>query len=82
MRFAIPAAFAIGILLPTPAMLITWSGVSFMMLLSTVSQIERQIVGDLEPRAGVVLAFKLGLLLVCVLALRASVRDLARGDSR
>ena len=57
------------------SLLIVWSGVASMMLLSTVSQIERHFWGDvLEPRSGIVLCAKLLLLLVCVVALSQSVR--------
>ena len=56
-------------------LIIVWSGVASMMLLSTVSQIERHFWGDvLEPRSGIVLCAKLLLLLVCVVALSQSVR--------
>jgi hypothetical protein len=45
-----------------------------MMLVSTVSQIERHFWGDLpEPRSGVVLIAKLLLLLVCAMALVQSL---------
>jgi NADH:ubiquinone oxidoreductase subunit 6 (subunit J) len=57
------------------SLLIVWSGVASMMLLSTVSQVERHFWGDaLEPRSGVVLCAKLLLLLVCIVALSRSVR--------
>jgi hypothetical protein len=56
-------------------MLISWSGISFMMLISTVSQVERNARGDLEPHAGWVLAIKLLLLFACAVALAQSVRQ-------
>jgi hypothetical protein len=57
------------------SLLIVWSGVASMMLLSTVSQIEHHFWGhDPEPRSGVVLCAKLLLLLACVVALIQSVR--------
>jgi hypothetical protein len=57
------------------SLLIVWSGVTSMMLLSTVSQIEQHFWGsDPEPRSGVVLCAKVLLLLVCVVALSQSVR--------
>jgi hypothetical protein len=56
------------------SMLVVWSGVAFMMLLSTVSQIERHFWSDApEPRSDVVLIAKLLLLLVCSAALVQSV---------
>lgn len=57
------------------SLLVVWSGVMFMMLLSTVSQIERHFWSDdPEPRSGIVLCAKLLLLLVCVVAFSQSVR--------
>ena len=57
------------------ALLIVWSGVASMMLLSTVSQVEEHFWGnDPEPRSGVVLCAKLLLLIVSVVALSQSVR--------
>lgn len=53
--------------------LITWSGISFMMLISTVSQVERQWRGDLEPHSVVILVVKLLLLLASVYALLLSL---------
>jgi hypothetical protein len=59
------------------SLLIVWSGVTSMMLLSTVSQVERHFWGvDPEPRSGVVLCAKLLLLIVCVAALIKSARRL------
>jgi hypothetical protein len=56
------------------SLLVVWSGLTFMMLLSTVSQIERHFWGDLpEPRSGVVLIAKLMLFLACAVALAQSV---------
>jgi hypothetical protein len=57
------------------ALLVVWSGVTSMMLLSTVSQIEQHFWGaDPEPGSGVVLCAKLLLLLVSVVALVQSIR--------
>jgi hypothetical protein len=57
------------------SLLVVWSGVTFMMLLSTVSQIESHFWSDdQEPRSGIVLCAKLLLLLVCVVAFSQSVR--------
>ncbi len=57
------------------SLLVVWSGVASMMLLSTVSQIERHFWSDVpEPRSGIVLVAKLLLLLVCAIALSQSVR--------
>jgi hypothetical protein len=55
-------------------MLITWSGITFMMLISTVSQIEKHWRGDLEPHSAVVLVVKVMLLLASACALRTAVR--------
>jgi hypothetical protein len=61
------------------SLLVVWSGVASMMLLSTVSQIERHFWGDApEPRSGIVLFAKLLLLTVCVAALVQSIRDQGR----
>lgn len=54
---------------------VTWSGISFMMLISTVSQIEKQLRGDLETHSDAVLIVKILLLLASVFAL---LRSLAR----
>jgi hypothetical protein len=59
-------------------MIVSWSGITFMMLISTVSQIERHLGGDLEERAAVVLLVKVMLLAACVVALLKSIR--AVGD--
>lgn len=57
------------------SLLVVWSGVASMMLLSTVSQIEHHFWGDApEPRSGIVLCAKVLLLLVCIVALSQSVR--------
>lgn len=57
------------------ALLVVWSGVASMILLSTVSQIEHHFWGDdPEPRSGVVLCAKLLLLLVSAVALVQSIR--------
>jgi NADH:ubiquinone oxidoreductase subunit 6 (subunit J) len=57
------------------SLLVVWSGVAAMMLLSTVSQIEHHFWGEApEPRSGIVLCAKVLLLLVCIVALRQSVR--------
>jgi hypothetical protein len=55
-------------------LIISWSGISFMMLVSTVSQVEKQMRGDLEPHSLLVLAIKVLLLLASVYALLRSVR--------
>ena len=58
------------------SLLVVWSGVTFMMLLSTVSQVERHFWGvEPEPRSGIVLVAKLLLLLVCSVALIQSSRS-------
>jgi hypothetical protein len=58
---------------------IIWSGVMFMMLISTVSQLERHFWSlDPEPRSGLVLAIKLALFAISVVALAQSVRALHR----
>jgi hypothetical protein len=58
-------------------MVMTWSGVTFMMLLSTVSQVERQLRGDIESHGLVVLVVKLLLLLTSVFALVRSLREIS-----
>lgn len=55
-------------------MIILWSGVMFMMLISTVSQVEKQLTGELEPRSGVVLFIKVLLWLASAWALRSALR--------
>ena len=55
-------------------MLISWSGVSFMLVLSTTSQIEKHWRGDLEPHSAWVLATKVLLLLVSAYALKCAVQ--------
>jgi hypothetical protein len=62
-------------------MIVSWSGVTFMMLISTVSQIERHLRGDLEERAVVVLFVKVMLLAACVVALLKSVRAVRDVDA-
>jgi hypothetical protein len=58
------------------SMLVVWSGVAAMMLISTVSQIEWHFWGvDPEPRSGVVLCAKLLLLAVSIVALSQSIRN-------
>jgi hypothetical protein len=58
---------------------VIWSGVMFMMLISTVSQLERHFWSAApEPRSGVVLAIKLGLFAISLLALLQTVRENAR----
>jgi hypothetical protein len=60
-------------------MVIIWSGTMFMLLISTVSQIERNYWrADLEPRSDIVLAIKLALFAISVIALVQSVRDTRR----
>jgi hypothetical protein len=57
-------------------MVIIWSGVMFMMLISTVSQVERHFWSvDPEPRSGIVLVIKLGLFAISLLALVQAVRE-------
>lgn len=65
-------------------MVISWSGVTFMMLASSVSQVEKQFRADLEPHSGVVLLIKLLLLLASGYALLRSVQAWPRPaeDSR
>jgi hypothetical protein len=58
-------------------MVISWSGVTFMMLLSTVSQVERHLRGDIEPHSLVVLVVKLLLLLTSAFALIRSLREIS-----
>lgn len=77
-------AAAVGTLLRArwapSAMIVMWSGTMFMMLISTVSQIERHFwSGDPEPRSGTVLLIKLLLFAVTVVALVQSLRDPPRG---
>jgi len=55
-------------------MVVSWSGISFMMLISTVSQVEKQVRGELEPHSLVVLAVKLLLLLASTHALLRALR--------
>jgi hypothetical protein len=65
------------------ALLVVWSGVASMILLSTVSQIEHHFWGDdPEPRSGVVLCAKVFLLLVSIVALSQSVRHNVLRTSR
>lgn len=60
------------------SLLVVWSGVASMMLLSTVSQIEHHFWGEApEPRSGVVLCAKVLLLLVSIVALSQSLRTIA-----
>ena len=54
-------------------MVVTWSGISFNLFISTVGQIEQQIRGDREPHSGVVLVVKVVLLLASVYALWRSL---------
>lgn len=61
-------------------MVITWSGITFMMLVSTVSQIEKQIRGDLEAHSGIVLFIKLLLLAASAFALWQALRRLPGSD--
>lgn len=61
------------------AMIVMWSGTMFMMLISTVSQIERHFWnGDPEPRSGTVLGIKLVLFAISMIALAQSLRDSQR----
>jgi hypothetical protein len=60
-------------------MVIIWSGTMFMLLISTVSQVERHFWSDEpEPRGGIVLAVKLALWSISVIALVQSVRTQGR----
>jgi hypothetical protein len=62
------------------SLLIMWSGVMFMMLISTVSQIERHFWSDdPEAHSGVVLIAKVLLLLASLVALRQSIQDVDPG---
>ena len=62
-----------------PFLLAVWSGVTAMMTLSFVSQVEETLRGvDLEPRNGTVLCAKAVLLAVCPVALVRSFRSVAR----
>jgi hypothetical protein len=64
-------------------MVIIWSGTMFMLLISTVSQVERNYWhADLEPRSDIVLAIKLALFAISVVALVQSVRDTQRSAGR
>ena len=54
-------------------MVISWSGIFFMMLISSVSQIEKQMMADLEPHSLLVLAIKLLLFLASAVALYRAV---------
>jgi uncharacterized membrane protein YkgB len=65
------AAFAVwrGYRWASDWMIVTWSGISFMMLISTVSQIEKQWRGELEPHSVAVLVVKMLLLLASAFAL-------------
>jgi hypothetical protein len=55
-------------------MIVTWSGTTFMMLSSTVNQVERQLRGDLEPHNMTVLLIKLLLTAASAYALWRSLR--------
>lgn len=55
-------------------MVVTWSGVTFMMLSSTVNQVERQLRDDLEPHSLVVLVIKLLLTVASAYALWRSLK--------
>jgi hypothetical protein len=60
-------------------MIIIWSGTMFMLLISTVSQLERHFWGeDPEARSGIVLVVKLALFAISAIALVQSVRDSQR----
>jgi len=63
-------------------MVVVWSGIMFMMLISTVSQIERHFwSADPEPRSGLVLIIKVALFLISLPALAQSiVRSNALGE--
>jgi NADH:ubiquinone oxidoreductase subunit 6 (subunit J) len=63
-------------------MVIIWSGVMFMMLISSVSQVERQVSGlDPEHRGGLVLAIKLALFAVSLVSLGQAVREFRRSPA-
>jgi len=63
-------------------LLAAWAGVSGMMTLSLVSQVEDTLRAvDLEPRNGVVLVVKLALWLTCVTALVHSFRSVKEGSA-
>jgi hypothetical protein len=60
-------------------MIIIWSATMFMLLISTVSQIERHFWSDdPEPRSGTVLGIKLVLVTISLIALIQSVRESRR----
>jgi hypothetical protein len=64
-------------------MVIIWSGTMFMLLISTVSQLERHFWGgDPEPRSGIVLGVKLALFAISLVALLQSVRESQRVAGR
>jgi hypothetical protein len=75
---------AVGVLRRAPWanlwMVISWSGITFMMLISTVSQVERNLTGDLEARSTLVLFIKVLLLVTSALALTQSARRTAPGS--
>lgn len=57
-------------------LVIVWSGIMFMMLISTVSQVERHFWGtDQETKSGLILAIKLLLFAISAVALAQSVRE-------
>lgn len=63
------------------SLVVVWSGTMFMMLISTVSQIERHMKGDLEAHSEIVLGIKIALFALSLAALIQSLRD-ARTDAR
>ena len=66
-----------------PLLLAVWAGVSAMMSISLVSQIEETVRAiDLEPNNSLVLLFKTLLWVTCVVALLLSFRQVQRSDAR
>ena len=57
------------------SLVVVWSGTMFMMLISTVSQIERQIKEDLEAHSEIVLIIKIALFALSLVALAQSLRE-------
>lgn len=64
-----------------PLLLTAWAGVTSMMTVSLISQIEDTVRAvDLEPHNEVVLLFKLLLWSTCLAALMRSFREVRRGE--
>jgi NADH:ubiquinone oxidoreductase subunit 6 (subunit J) len=74
-----PVGALLGARWATPALVVMWSGTTFMLLISTVSQVEHHFwSADPEPRSGVVLIIKLLLFVVSLVALVQSLREFQR----